>query len=244
MLILKKGSVLKVRYLIKFTKDSHIKFISHLDLMRTIQRIIKRGDLPIEYSQGFNPHMSLSIAQPLSVGTHSEGEYMDIVLREELSEKEVKERLNASCPSGIKMLEVKKVESLENVKKTPQAMALIDAASYTIKMRYEGIEDLEAQITSLLETEQWTILKKSKSGEKMVDIKPMIKTIKYWTKEDFIVFNVLISCGSRENLSPDLLSQYIKESTKGFKENSFIDIKREEMYAYKNNKLVPIYKYV
>ena len=57
MLTLKKGSVLKVRYLIKFSKEKDIKFISHLDLMRTIQRIIRRADLPIEYSKGFNPHM-------------------------------------------------------------------------------------------------------------------------------------------------------------------------------------------
>lgn len=71
---------MKVRYLIKFTKEADIKFVAHLDLMRTIQRIIRRSGLPIEYSKGFNPHMTLSIAQPLSVGVYSEGEYMDIVL--------------------------------------------------------------------------------------------------------------------------------------------------------------------
>ena len=65
MLTLKKGSVFKVRYLIKYSKESEIKFIAHLDLMRTIQRIIKRSELPIEYSKGFNPHMAVSIAQPL-----------------------------------------------------------------------------------------------------------------------------------------------------------------------------------
>ena len=55
---------MKVRYLIKYTKESEIKFISHLDLMRTIQRVIRRAALPIEYSKGFNPHMTISIAQP------------------------------------------------------------------------------------------------------------------------------------------------------------------------------------
>ena len=48
--------------------------------MRTLQKIIKRSELPIEYSKGFNPHMAVSIAQPLSVGVHSNGEYMDVVL--------------------------------------------------------------------------------------------------------------------------------------------------------------------
>ena len=46
-----------MRYLIKFTKDADIKFVSHLDLMRTIQRIVRRAELPVEYSKGFNPHI-------------------------------------------------------------------------------------------------------------------------------------------------------------------------------------------
>ncbi|MGL5085822.1 MAG: TIGR03936 family radical SAM-associated protein, partial [Clostridium sp.] len=71
-----------MRYVIKYTKGAGIKFISHLDLMRTIQRIIRRTDIPMKYSKGFNPHMALSIAQPLSVGVYSDGEYMDIVLAE------------------------------------------------------------------------------------------------------------------------------------------------------------------
>ena len=77
------------RYVIKFTKGADIKFIGHLDLMRTIQRIIKRSGLPVEYSKGFNPNMALSIAQPLSVGVYSDGEYLDLVLTESLGVGEV-----------------------------------------------------------------------------------------------------------------------------------------------------------
>ena len=73
-----------MRYLIKFTKEENIKFISHLDVLKTIQKNIRRAELPIEYSKGFNPHMSTSIAQPLSVGVYSCGEYMDMVLEREM----------------------------------------------------------------------------------------------------------------------------------------------------------------
>ena len=83
-----------MRYLIKFSKGEGIKFISHLDLMRTIQRIIRRSGVPIEYSKGFNPHMALSLAQPLSVGVYSDGEYMDIVLTEEMKVADLLARLN------------------------------------------------------------------------------------------------------------------------------------------------------
>ena len=75
-----------MRYLIKFTKDADIKFVSHLDLMRTIQRIVRRACLPVEYSKGFNPHMALAIAQPLSVGVYSEGDYLDLNLTEDMNE--------------------------------------------------------------------------------------------------------------------------------------------------------------
>ena len=75
---------MKVRYLIKFSKEGNIKFVSHLDLMRTLHKVVKRAALPVKYSKGFNPHMSISIAQPLSVGMYSCGEYMDVVLEEEI----------------------------------------------------------------------------------------------------------------------------------------------------------------
>lgn len=214
--------------------------------MRTIQRVIRRAELPIEYSKGFNPHMDLSIAQPLSVGTYSAGDYMDIVLKEELKEEDIKNRLNEKCPRGIKILEVKKVKVVEtpNTKKTPQSMALIDAASYTIKIRYNSTEGLENSIKTLLSQKEWKILKKSKSGEKEVNIKPMIKEFKFWVKEDYLVINTLVSCGSRENLSAELVAEYIKTHTDNAIHEGFVDVKREEMYALKEGKLVPLYRYV
>ena len=106
---------MKVRYVIKFTKGADIKFIGHLDLMRTIQRIIRRSGLPAEYSKGFNPHMALSIAQPLSVGVYSDGEYLDLVLTEAVGVGEVLEKLNESAPPTIKFLHATPVEIVENV---------------------------------------------------------------------------------------------------------------------------------
>ena len=134
------GSVLKVRYLIKFTKEPNIKFISHLDVLRTIQRNIRRADLPIEYSQGFNPHMATSIAQPLSVGVYSSGEYMDMVLTREMNEEEIIKRLNETAPSGIKYISALAIPYVEGQKKVPQAMAMIDAARYIIKIKYTQID--------------------------------------------------------------------------------------------------------
>lgn len=244
MLTLKKGSVLKVRYVIKFTKESSIKFISHLDLMRTIQRIIRRADLPMEYSKGFNPHMALSIAQPLSVGVYSDAEYMDIVLVEELNEDEIVNRLNEKTASGIRFLNAKKVVNKEGEKKVPQTMALVDAARFTIKMICKDASIVEDKMKDLDNESEWTTIKKSKKGEKEVNLKTMIKEMKYWTNNDELIINIVVSSGSREHLSPDLVASYIKSNILEIVEDAFVDIKREEMYVLTDNKYMPIYKFI
>ncbi|KAI3349688.1 DUF2344 domain-containing protein [Clostridium botulinum] len=231
-----------MRYLIKYTKEANVKFISHLDLMRTIQKNIRRAELPMEYSKGFNPHMTMSIAQPLAVGVYSDGEYMDLVFAEEMNEKEIIDRLNSVSSSGIKFKEATKIPYVEGEKKVPQGMALIDAARYTSKVPYENIENLENEVNELLNKSDWKTIKKSKKGEKEVDIKPMIKEFKFWIKDDYLIINMVINSGSREHLAPELVVKYIQERTSYAKTESFVDIKREEMYFFKGEKLLPLYK--
>ena len=233
---------MKVRYLIKFSKGEGIKFISHLDLMRTIQRIIRRSGVPIEYSKGFNPHMALSLAQPLSVGVYSDGEYMDIVLTEEMKVADLLARLNEAAPPTIRFFEATPIEIVENVKRVPQAMALLDAGRYIIKLKLVNEENVEEKMASLLNENAWETLKKSKKGEKMADIKPLVKELKYWVKDGELVINALIATGSRENLSADLLARFITSKIENVNTESFVSVKREEMYVLKNNKYVPLFK--
>lgn len=233
-----------MRYLIKYTKESEIKFISHLDVLRTVQRIIRRARLPIEFSKGFNPHMDISIAQPLSVGMYSSGEYMDIVLTETLSENYIKEVLNQNSPAGIRILDISMVPVKENEKKLPQSMALIDAAKYEIHIKYSDTKSLEKELSTLLKNNQWEIVKKSKSGEKLVNIKPMIKEFNFEVLNNTLKINSIVSCGSRENLSAELLSDFIKMNTSAVLKDSFTDIERKEMYAYRGKELVPLHKIV
>lgn len=239
MLTLKKGRVFKVRYLIKYTKDSEIKFVAHLDLMRTLQKIVKRSELPIEYSKGFNPHMAVSIAQPLSVGAHSKGEYMDIVLNCDLEEKYIMEKMNESSPRGIEILDVVKVIPVEG-KKQSQAMAIIDAALYTIKLKCTDDEEVKKILQTLSEAFEWNIIKKGKNGEKIVNIKPLVHNIEYKVDNSVLSLSTLISCGSRNNLSPQLLVDYMKENIVYINKESFVDVMREEMYATKDDKLVTL----
>lgn len=235
---------MKVRYLIKFTKESNIKFISHLDLMKTLQRIIKRSAIPIEYSKGFNPHMTMSIAQPLSVGIYSEGEYMDVELTEDVDTHIIKSSLNENTTRNINFLEVVKIEDKEGEKKTPKSMAAIDAARYRIIIKYNDTEKLEEELKKLMSLENWNTIKKTKRGENEADIKPSVKKISYTIEDNKLYIDCILSCGSRENLSADLFSQYIKSNTTHSDLNAFTDIKREELYGLKKDKYIPLYDFL
>jgi radical SAM-linked protein len=233
-----------VRYLIKFSKESQIKFVSHLDLMRTIQRVIRRAALPIEYSKGFNPHMAISIAQPLAVGMYSSGDYMDIHLIAEMDVLFIKEAFNSNAPEGVKVLEVIAVKDRINEKKIPQAMALIDAAKYTISLKYNDTSKLSFELDKLIALEEWGTIKKSKSGEKFINILDYLKCFKYAIDDDKLIINVITACGSRENLSAELLAEYIMENTTGAALGAFKDIQREEMYINNEGDLVSLYDYI
>lgn len=231
---------MKVRYLIKFSKEGEIKFISHLDLLRTVHRMIRRTDLPVEYSKGFSPHMNVTIAQPLSVGMYSSGEYMDMACLEDVEVEEIKNRLNAAAPRGIKIYDVVKVME-EN---TPPSMALIEAAEYRIAIKYTEVGQLKTELEKLSELKQWNIVKTTKSGEKEVDIRPLIKQITFDITAGTLMVETMVSSGSRENLSAALLAEFISKHTSGVNTDDFIDIERKDMFALKNGQLLPLNEYV
>lgn len=243
MKTLKRGRVLKMRYLIKFTKEDSIKYVSHLELMRTIQRIIRRAELPVQYSQGFNPHIILSIAQPLSVGVYSKGEYMDLLFIEELDVDFIKEKLNENSPRGIRVIDVIKVREKRGDKKSPQSMAAIEAAEYNIKIKCTHPETVEKELEDLMNNKEWITIKKSKKGSKEVNIKSLIKKFSYKLNDNILQVDTLVACGSKDNLSAQLLGEFIRDNIQGANKEAFIDIERQNMFAYKGKKLVPLNEY-
>ena len=93
---------MKVR--IKFTKTGYMKFVGHLDTMRYFQKAIRRAELPVAFSGGYSPHMIMSFAAPLGVGTTSLGEYFDMELTETMPTAEIQQRLNETMVEGVTCL--------------------------------------------------------------------------------------------------------------------------------------------
>ncbi|MCD8154837.1 MAG: TIGR03936 family radical SAM-associated protein [Clostridiales bacterium] len=157
---------------IKFSKEGSMKFVGHLDTMRYFQKAIRRAGLPVAYSGGFSPHMILSFAAPLGVGTESRGEYFDMELTESLPSREIVERLNRQMVEGVRILGARQVEE----GKAGKAMSLVAAADYQVEFR-EGKNpggSWQERIPEFLSRETIPVNKKTKRSEKTVDIRPFI----------------------------------------------------------------------
>lgn len=161
---------MKVR--IKFSKTGHMKFVGHLDTMRYFQKAIRRAGLPIAFSGGFSPHMIMSFAAPLGVGTTSLGEYFDMELTETVPTDEIEKRLNEVMAEGVVVCSARQVED----GKASTAMSLVAAADYYVEFR-EGKEPAAAwqsKLDEFLAQPEISVTKKTKRSEKTVDIRPYI----------------------------------------------------------------------
>ena len=115
-------------YRMRYEKRDEVKYIGHLDTMRTFTRCIKRTTLPIKFSGGFNPRVQLSFALPLGVGVTSECEYVDLELQDEveLDISEIVKEMNRVLPEGFRIISATKIE------KSKSLMSLVKEAIYEI----------------------------------------------------------------------------------------------------------------
>lgn len=192
----------KIKVRIKFSKTGDLMYISHLDLARTMQRIILRAGLDIWYSEGFNPQPKMVFAVPLPTGVESVCELLDIKLNSYMSNEEIMERLNSNFPADMRAIEVY----------TPEVkLKEVEYIDYTIKLTSPKInEETPKQILDLLSS-KCMILKKTKSGEKEVDISEYIPKIKTQGGENSVEISAVIASGNEKNLSPELLIEAIRK---------------------------------
>lgn len=98
------------RIRIKYRKGPEIRFISHLNLMKVFERAIRRADIRVVYTQGFNPHMRISYGPALKVGMTSNSEFADIYIDDDMKASIILEKLNKVLPAGIEILEAKVID--------------------------------------------------------------------------------------------------------------------------------------
>lgn len=220
------------RYVIKLKKMGNTKYISHLDTMRTLHRAIRRAGLPLSYSKGFNPHPSISFASPLSVGIESFAEYIDIEFDSILDNNEILEKINLNMPIGLEVLKVIPIN-----KKMPTCMAATYASRYEIRLKCSQSNKIEEAVSNIINAKEIIKIKKTKSGEKSINIREMIFDLNIKNiEENHFTLECVILTSNSGSLSPEVIADVFKESV-AF---GVPIIKRTEMYTKVKNDLVPL----
>ena len=221
---------MKIR--IKFRKWGSMKFIGHLDMMRYFQKVMRRADVDIRYSEGFSPHQIMSFAAPLGVGITSDGEYLDIEVLSTKSSQEMITDLNATMVDGVDI--VGYVELPENAK---PAMSIVAAADYVLSYKdgYEipfTVEEWKKNVEELFTLKDtFTIIKKTKKSEREVDLKPLVYAFDVIEVDGKPAFYINVSTGSVDNIKPELLISSIYEKLGLEYNESSIAIHRKDVYA-------------
>lgn len=218
----------------QFSKGEQVRFISHLDLMRTMTRSFNRARINLEHTEGFNPHPKLSFGLPLPVGVFSDYCYMDAVVEDEFSEEQLMDKLNTALPFGMKIIKI--VEPYEK----GSIMGLVSAASYefTIKPLNSNPSDLNNEILDIFGQSGIYIEKKSKKGSKMINIKDLIIEYNVEVKDEKVITNIKCNAGSVSNLNPMLIWKAVCEYTDFVIE--LLSVERTGLYKKINEKTVPI----
>ena len=177
-----------------FTKVSRVKYISHLDLVRCMDRALRRSKLPVWYTEGFNPHIYITFANPLSLGHESICEIMEFRLLEHMDCNEVCKKLNAVLPDGLKALKAQY---------PTRPLTDIGGAVYDISLNISN--NTAEQLKAFLNSEQILTAKKSKKGVKTVDIRPMIFDFSLNHGEDCWHLHLKLAAGQTSNLNPSLI---------------------------------------
>ncbi|MCW5823570.1 MAG: TIGR03960 family B12-binding radical SAM protein [Cyanobacteria bacterium TGS_CYA1] len=170
------------RFCLKFSKKGDLRFIGHLDLQTLFVRAMRRAQLQMAYSQGFNPHPKLAFAGPLPLFMETAGDIADVELTHDISQSDFMARLNEQLPEEVRVLEVTSVSE----KPKDSLASLLDTATYKAEMVRGSlnVELIQKRLFEMLDADELviTVSKKGKyPGEvetKNRDIKPGIKSLK------------------------------------------------------------------
>lgn len=182
-----------------FTKGREIKYISHLDLARTMERALRRAHLPMVYSQGYNPRPRLAFASALPVGVTGREEIMDVWLTPPLEPLAIAQRLVPQLPPGIQLVHVRQADL-----KTPSLQSLIQWAEYEVVI-HEDVPDLDARISAILQQAELPRERIRKGKKRMIDLRPLIAELWRLPDQDLAIGMRLSSSPSATGRPDDVL---------------------------------------
>lgn len=190
----------------RFAKEGRAKYISHLDLMHTMQRAMARCQMPLWFTEGFNQHAYVSVALPLSTGYSGEYEFLDFNLLSENVPINAVEALNAVFPEGLRAIEIYPLAD--------GGMPLRDIAwsKYRIIWSFaDGVPaDFAENVNKLFAQPTVEIVKRSKRGEKTVNMRELMNGFALTEQDGQVVAEVVTAAGNN-NMSPEYLTRAIAQ---------------------------------
>ena len=227
------------RYVFRFEKTGNLRFISHLDLQRLFRRSIKRAQIKVAYTQGYNPHEMINVVQALSLGFESTGDYFEIVTPFAYDAQDLMDRFNQTFPEGLKFTSVR-VFTYSSRNLSPKTHSAL----------YEAIlplaEGAELDIASFVSAPQINIMKKDKKTKKPVEknVKDFVYSVDETGRADgSVTLSMRLRCASNETLNPmNLLASLWKYNGLDFAPE-LVRIYRREIFIEEGGKLIPLSEY-
>ncbi len=203
---------------LKFEKTGRLKYIGHLDLLRLFNRVFRMAQIPVSFSNGFNPHMLLHFASPLPLGVSSIAEYLDVEIYEAVNLEQIISNINAHVPKGLKIIKALNADHSKKV------TSIVSAGLYEIQKRESFNSEM---IERYLSQPEILIEKKTKKNSTVSDIKPLI----YSMSVSGGILTTTIATGSEKNLKAIvLLESLCIFQNIDFKEQDY-EITRTELYS-------------
>lgn len=165
---------MNVKYRLAITKGEEVRYVSHLDYARTVERAVRRSKLPAAYSEGFNPHMKLAFASALSVGVASESEYLDIELTTAVDAAAVGEALAGQLPAGIAVRAARALAGRQAA-----LMAVVNLAAYRVAVPLPAgaFAAAKAAVDGFNAAASVPYVRESPKGRREVDVKNFVREI-------------------------------------------------------------------
>jgi len=194
-----------------FKKMGMSRYVSHLDLMRAMTRAVRRAEVPLWYTEGFNPHPYLTFALPLSLGMESLYESMDMRIEGESTNEEIFNMLVGSMPPGIEIV------SVENPFNDPKEIAYGEFdIFFDCEKKADGLLTL---IEEMLSGDELIVQKLGKKGRhkvmKDINLIEFIKSYKLGSLENRVKLSLVLPAGSTTNINPSLLADEIQKRAEG-----------------------------
>lgn len=185
---------------LRFSKTDRCKYISHLDINRCMSRALTRAKIPLWYTEGFNPHPYMSFSLPLSLGIESFVESMDIRIIGDITNDEIKKKMNEMLPDGIRILEV-----YDDFRQDKD----IAYSDYVFRIQFKDNETAMQKINNVLKSDEIIAERKVKKGKRKIfkeaNLKPLIQKFNSSIRGEDIVLNLRLMAGIEKNLNPTLL---------------------------------------